>query len=201
MASQPGEARTGGVRLVLGMVRANRPWWLVTDLSNALAAGLATAAFSVVTTTIWELGDTMGWARLLALGIASVTVLVVWLIVAHDLWEPPADHTEARRVRVANAVTVLTLVIGVTCFYVALFLLVLVSALLVITEPYLQHDLGHPVGLGDYATLAWITASLATIGGALGSGLETDESVRDALYGYRPESLIEQDEESRGDSN
>jgi hypothetical protein len=128
MAFQPGDARTGGVRLVLGMVRANRPWWLVTDLSTALAAALATAAFSVVTNTIWGLGDTMGWARLLALGIASVAVLVVWLIVAHDLWEPSADHTDAWRIRVANAVTVLTLVIGVTCFYVALFVLVLVSA-------------------------------------------------------------------------
>jgi len=33
------------------MVRANRPWWLVADLSAARAAAVATAAFSIVTTT------------------------------------------------------------------------------------------------------------------------------------------------------
>ena len=39
------------------------PWWLVTDLSTALAAALATAAFSLVTATIWKLGDLAGWPR------------------------------------------------------------------------------------------------------------------------------------------
>lgn len=42
--------------------------------------------------------------------------------------------------------------------------------------------LGHPVGLTDHAQLAALTSSLATVGGALGAGLETDEAVRDAAY-------------------
>jgi hypothetical protein len=53
------------------MVRANRPWRLVTDLSTALAAALATAAFCLVTYTIWQLGDLMGWPRLVALCVVA----------------------------------------------------------------------------------------------------------------------------------
>ncbi len=56
----------------------------------------------------------------------------------------------------------------------------------------MEKTLGHSVGLGSYLTIAWVAASLATVAGALGSGVETDDSVREALYGYRPESLSDQ---------
>jgi hypothetical protein len=197
MTSQADEARGGRAQL-FRMVLANRPWWLLRDLSGALAAALATAAFSVVTYTVWGLGDRLDWPRLVALSVLSTSALAIWLIISHDLWERQSGQADRDRIRLANAVTALTLLFGIACLYAALFVLVLVSALLVIDQSYLQSSLGHPVGLGDYATLAWLAASLATIGGALGSGLETDESVRKALYRYRPESLTEQ---ARRDSN
>ena len=45
--------------------------------------------------------------------------------------------------------------------------------------------LANPVGPGEYLTLAWMATSLATLAGALGSGLEDEETVREATYGYR----------------
>ncbi len=43
------------------------------------------------------------------------------------------------------------------------------------------------VGYGDLFVLAWFVASAATVGGALGTGLESDEAIRAAAYSKREE--------------
>ncbi|WP_425689673.1 hypothetical protein [Micromonospora sp. DT201] len=63
---------------------------------------------------------------------------------------------------------------------------VLVGALLIDTS-VLEQTLQRPVDVIDYLTLAWIISSLATVGGAIGSGLEDEETVRAAAYGYHPQ--------------
>ena len=52
----------------------------------------------------------------------------------------------------------------------------------------LEAGIGHAVRFGDYMKLAWLTSSLATLGGALGAGLDSDDVVRAAAYTYRQES-------------
>ncbi len=42
--------------------------------------------------------------------------------------------------------------------------------------------LGHPVGAADLFELAWLVSSLATFSGGLGGGLETEATVREAVF-------------------
>ena len=60
---------------------------------------------------------------------------------------------------------------------------------------YLQSTLKHSVGPGTYATIAWLVVSLATLVGALGSTLEDEETVREAVYGYRQRRRQEEEED------
>ncbi|MFE9192974.1 hypothetical protein ACFYL6_25570 [Micromonospora sp. NPDC007208] len=177
----------GRVRLLTGMVRANRPGRALLGLSKLLVGAFGTAAFALTTDTIWQMGDALGGLRLAVIMLLGLTALVAWLIVAHDLWEKPDRETPAELARLFNLGTVLTLTLATAVSYVVLFVgTALVGALLIDTSVF-EQTLQRPVSFTDYLTLAWITSSLATVGGAIGSGLENEETVRAAAYGYHPE--------------
>jgi uncharacterized membrane protein len=182
----------GHLRLLAGMVRANRPWRLIAGLSRALAAALAAVAFAIVTADVWRLADDVSWRRLLAITVVTIVGTVVWLIADHNLWEKPSGRASRDQVVLFNAATTATVAFGVLFLYFELFLLTLASAELVIAEHEFAARIGHPVDFGDYAKLAWFVSSLATVGGALGSGLESDEAVREAAYGYHPDRTSEE---------
>jgi hypothetical protein len=177
---------SGNLRLLLGMVRANRPWRLAARLSRALTATIAAGVFALVTSDIWRLADALGWARMTAVAAGSVLAIGVTLIVGAELWERAADPRVRKQVALFNLATTATVAIGVISMYAALFVLALPIALLLVVPGGFADALGHPVGAGDYLQLAWLTSSLGTVGGALGAGLESDEAVREAAYTYRP---------------
>lgn len=173
------------LRLLLGMVRANRPWQLVLGLSRALVGAFASGAFGLAYSTIWQFADTMGPWRMAAATVLSIGAMVTWLIVDHELWERPQTATARDRAVLYNLSTLITLTIGVAVLHAALFCIMLFTSLLVLTPDLLARNIGHPVGIGDYLRLAWLLASISTVGGAIGSGLEDDEAVKSAAYGVR----------------
>ena len=59
----------------------------------------------------------------------------------------------------------------------ALFLATATTALLLLPNTLLADALGHPATVADHLTLACLISSLATVGGGLASGLETDATV------------------------
>jgi hypothetical protein len=187
----------GRVRLLTGMVRANRPGRALLGLSKLLVGAFGTAAFALTTNTIWQMGDTLGGLRLTVIMLLGLTALVTWLIVAHDLWEKPDRETPAELARLFNAGTILTLALATAVSYVVLFTGTALAAALLINTSVLGQTLQRPVHFTDYLTLAWIISSLATVGGAIGSGLEDEHTVRAAAYGYHPEPSGWQDEKDR----
>jgi hypothetical protein len=182
--------RIGGRwRLLLGMVLANRPWLLVPGLKSALVAALATGAVATINSTVWLLAGSMSWWRLVVATIASITLVVAWLVIDGELWDhPDDDSSEARdRSRLYNASTLITLTTGVLICYLALYVVNLAWALFVLDPGLMGGYLNTSLGYGDMCVLAWFVASAATVGGGLGTGLESDQAIRAAAYSKREE--------------
>ncbi|MEU6061362.1 hypothetical protein [Streptomyces sp. NPDC047097] len=190
----------GFLRVLFGMVRANRPWRLVPGLSKALAAALATGAIATVNSTLWSLAASLGTARLVIATVGSVALMIGWLIVDAHLWHRAAEDSPEARRRAAlyNASTVVTLGIGVLVCYVGLLLINLLWALFILNGQVFASMTRSPLNTTEYWTLAWFVASVATVGGALGSGLESDEAIRAAAYSKREQErrrMLEDDDD------
>jgi hypothetical protein len=191
----------GRLRLWSGMVLANRPWKMLPAFKGAIAAAFATGAYVLVISSIWLLADAMGFWRLLALMVVAMVAMVVWIIVAHHLWERPSDPEQRKWTPLYNGVSMLSISAAVLLAYAILFTLLFVAAWVFVPGDYLQSTLKHPVGIGEYLTLSWLGASLATVAGALGASLEDEERVREASYGYRQRRRQEEEEADSEDES
>lgn len=112
-------------------------------------------------------------------------------MVAHSLWEQPSESHDPEFTRRANAATSITLLLGLAFGYLVLYIAVLASMALVVPDQTMTDSLGHPAGVWDYAAIAWFATSMATVVGAIGSGLESDEVVSKTISRYRPRSPSE----------
>jgi hypothetical protein len=181
---------TGNVTLLLGMLRANRPWRLALRLVRVLAAAFAAGVFALVTSDIWRLADHLGALRLTVIGLGSVAGITVTIMIATGLWERSPRPAAREQVILFNIVTAATVGIGVSALYLALFAAMLAGAVLLVPGHLLSTQLGHPAGVDDQIKLAWLGASIATLGGALGAAVESRESVREAAYTYQPDTEL-----------
>ncbi|MFI2644213.1 hypothetical protein [Streptomyces sp. NPDC018610] len=191
----------GYLRVLLGMVRANRPWRLVPGLSKALAAALATGAVATVNSTIWNLATYLSTPRLVIAMVGSVALMIGWLIVDANLWHRTDEVSPEARKRAAlyNTSTVVTVGIGVLVCYAGLVVINLVWALFILNERLFASTTRTPLHAAEYWTLSWFVASVATVGGALGSGLESDEAIRAAAYSKREQERRTMLRDDRGD--
>jgi len=173
---------TGNLTLIAGMVAANEPWRLSLRLSRALTGAVAAGVVGLVTADIWRLSDAYGWDRLAGTAIVSIAATVATLIIGAELWEPIVSRAVRKQVILFNIATTVTVLIGVAVLYAALYVLALLAAYWFVVPQIWRDQVGHPASLRDYFELAWLTSSLAMIGGALGAALEPDEAVQAAAY-------------------
>ena len=192
---------TGYIKLIGGMVRANRPWTIFPAFRRVGAAAFATGAYGMIFPSMWRLADSYEPWRFLTLMLLSMIAMVLWIIVDHGLWEPIRPRDAFSNAKLYNIATFSTLAIGVLFYYLFLMLLFFITAYLFVPSAVMGKTLGHEIGLLEFGALGWLATSLATVGGALGSGLESDETVRSATYGYRQQMRQKRIQEQRDDDS
>ena len=175
----------GRLRVLAGMVRANRPWRLVPSLSPALAAAAAGAAFGIFYSNIWQLATALGTGRHVLVMLFALVGMTAWLISNNGLWESRQSRSLREEMVLSNLSTVLTVACGVVIMFALLFVLSLIAAVLVIPPDYLGSTLMQPPGVSDYVMIAWLSTSMGTVAGALGSGFADESAVRQAAYSRR----------------
>ena len=174
--------RTSRLRLLVGVVIANRPWRLVLGMRSALAAVMATSAYLVITSTIWQLASSLSMTKLAVTMAAAVLMMVAWIIGAHHLWRRRDELSEGWDPFLWNASTVLTLLIGVVTMAVAVFAFNIVVTVFFLEPPVYSSDAATWPGFVDHVRLAWLATGFATVAGAVGSGLDSDAAVEAAAY-------------------
>lgn len=184
----------GYLRMLAGMVLANRPWQMIFCFRTAMIAAFATAVYPLILSSLWRLSDAFGPVRLWCMTALSIAAMVVWIILAYRLWEPGGSASRPLA-GFFNAATALTVTSMAVFWYAALFVLIFAASWLFVPTAYMEAALRHPAGFHEHLDLAWMTTSLAVTIGALGSGVENRDAVRHATYTHRQRRRNERREE------
>lgn len=178
----------GYFRVGTGMIRANNPLKVIRTFKSVVAIAFASGAYALIFPTVWLLADAYELERAITLMVVSYCAMTTWIILAHNLWETKKDSPDkAPLIRLHNFSTLFTIGLGVAVYYVVLFVCFLVAVFLFIPPDLLESEsgIGREADFGYYIYLSWLITSIATVIGAIGAGLEDEETVLKGTYGYR----------------
>jgi len=184
----------GFLTLLSGMTYDNQPWKIMGSLKSVIAVAFGSGAYGMIFPTLWMISYNYSPWRLGLLSILAILGLGLWIIQGHDLWETETITSDNTYKRLYNLATISTLFLAVGVFYVILYFLFLITAIIFIDPEFYMDQVGSSSlpTLFDYLQVAWITASVGPITGAVGVGLENEEDVRHTTYGYRQRSRYQQ---------
>ena len=191
-----GSRGIGGARTVAGMVAGNEPLRTAPKLSKALAAASATGAFGIFYSSIWSMSMHLSPLRLLGIGALAMVAITAWLILGNRLWDSPKRAGLSRVVLLYNLSTVLTLLMVVALLYLALVAAIFIGAVIVIDPEYLASVLEQEPTVARYLDIAWLSAAMGVVAGALGSSFDDDTDLRQITHGQRERQRQYTEEES-----
>ncbi|MDW8797860.1 5,10-methylene-tetrahydrofolate dehydrogenase [Staphylococcus pseudoxylosus] len=194
----------GSFRLISGMTFANNPFNMLKSLSNVVAIAFTTGAFGIVFTTMWNLSFVYSVWRMLLIMLVAILGMMVWIIVAHNLWESSKESNNKQITMLYNLTTTLTLTVSIVFYYLILFCLFLLASLVVLPPGYLGQtlQLNGPANFITYINLAWFATSISTVAGAIGAGLNNESQILESTYGYRQKQRykkMDEDEKERAE--
>ncbi len=175
----------GDLRMISGMVRANRPWLLFPAFLKVLIIAFTTGVYALIFPTLWMLSHSYDISRMITVSVIAISSLVFWIIMAHNLWEKPNDEYNNYLRKLYNGTTVLTLLTTVMLYYLLLYTGFVTAVFLLIPMEMIESQIKEPVGFSSYFIIAWMATSFSTFIGAIGSSLEKEEVVLSGTYGYR----------------
>ncbi|SDX43417.1 hypothetical protein [Salimicrobium album] len=182
----------GAIRLITGMVRANRPWMLFTPFLKMLVVAFTSGSFGfLIFPTLWEVSNQYTLWRMMAINIFAVVLLVFWIMTAHKLWERKSGHSSAYIRRLYNSTTVLTLLTAVSFYYTLLLICFQLLVLVSLPESAINAQLDGDMNKIGYFYIAWTATNIGTIVGALGTTMEKEEIVLSGTYGNRQRQRYE----------
>ena len=191
-----GSDTAGLIKIISGMVNANRPFKLFQAFLKIVIIAFTTGTYALVFPTIWGLSTNYSVGRSILLMLAAIITLVVWIIISNNLWEKKTGEEQPHIRRLYNVTTVLTLLITVIMYYVLLFVMFLTIILLLIPPSQVAQNLSvDSVGLGPYLYTVWIGTSLSTFIGALGTAFNNEKILLNSTYGYRQQQRRKTTEE------
>lgn len=177
----------GQFRILAGMVFANRPWTALSSFKKVLMLAFGTGVYITIFPTPWELSTIYSIPRFLTLMTAAIVAMVVWMIFAHNLWEKPTKKGDKRLRNLYNVTTASTLGIIVLINYIVLFCLFLATLYLFVPSDLFEAStgIGKNPPFKYYLQLTWLSTSLGTLAGSIGTTAEDEEAIRDITYSYR----------------
>ena len=173
---------TGNLRLLVTLVRENRPWLMTLHLSRTLTGAFAASFLAVVTPDFWLLADRMSVTRLVLVTLLVLGVLCGVLVIGGDLRERAPDRRARRAVLLHNVAVWVSVAIGVGTLYLGLVAADLLVTGVVLPLRLLRETLGHRASLDTVLRVGALTGAVALVGSAFGAGLEVEEEVHTATY-------------------
>ena len=194
---------SGYIRIISGMVNANRPWELFRAFLKILIIAFTTGSYALVFPTLWQMSTNYSIGRAAVMTIVSILALVTWVIISNKLWERKMDEDKGFIRRLYNATTFFTMLLTVCMYYIVLFIMFTTITLFLIPPAQVASNISaSSAHLTDYLFTTWIGTSISIIIGALGTGLDNEDVVLNSAYGYRQQQRreeirkLEEEEES-----